>query len=83
MSSDDRDKTACLIRMITLIVGACAAVLALVAVTVYARKALKAALLVRTSIHTGQLCSCGSFDFSCRSLFPHHLPTIMMLDREV
>lgn len=43
---DDGDQTACLIRMITLIVGACAAVLALVAVTVYARKALKEALIV-------------------------------------
>ena len=50
MHTDDGDNTACLIRMITLIVGACAAVLALVAVTVYARKALKEALIVR--VHT-------------------------------
>lgn len=48
MRSEDADQTACLIRMITLIVGACAAVLALVAVTIYARKALKEALVVRT-----------------------------------
>eukprot|EP00904_Undaria_pinnatifida_P000308 jgi/Undpi1/10278/HiC_scaffold_28.g12730.m1 len=46
MRSEDADETACLIRMITLIVGACAAVLALVAVTIYARKALKEALVV-------------------------------------
>lgn len=48
---DDGDQTACLIRMITLIVGACAAVLALVAVTVYARKALKEALIVRAHLY--------------------------------
>lgn len=52
MHADDSDKTACLIRMITLIVGACAAVLALVAVTVYARKALKEALIVRAHTFT-------------------------------
>lgn len=33
--------------MVMLIVGACAAVIALVAVTIYARRALKEALLVR------------------------------------
>eukprot|EP00903_Cladosiphon_okamuranus_P019689 g18093.t1 len=39
------DRTTCLIRMITLIVGAVAAVLAIVAVTIYARRALKQALV--------------------------------------
>lgn len=47
MDTGEDDKTACLIRMVVLIVGACAAVFALVAVTVYARQALRQALLVR------------------------------------
>lgn len=48
MDTGEDDKTACLIRMVMLIVGACAAVFALVAVTVYARRALRQALVVRT-----------------------------------
>lgn len=48
MRSEEADRTACLIRMITLIVGAVAAVLAIVAVTIYARRALKQALVVRS-----------------------------------
>lgn len=47
MREGEVDRTACLIRMITLIVGAVAAVLAIVAVMIYARRALKQALVVR------------------------------------
>lgn len=66
-SGDNADHTACLIRMITLIVGACAAVLALVAVTIYARKALKEALVVR--IHTLGSQKKMSYEYSCSSFF--------------
>ncbi|CAM9491348.1 unnamed protein product [Pylaiella littoralis] len=45
MAEEDADRTQCLIRLITLIVGGVAAVLAIVAVTVYARRALKQALV--------------------------------------
>lgn len=41
------DRTQCLVQMIVLIVGICAAVLGVVAVTIYARRALKQALEVR------------------------------------
>lgn len=54
MAEEDADRTQCLIRLITLIVGGVAAVLAIVAVTVYARRALKQALVVRSSV-----CACG------------------------
>lgn len=49
MRNGEQDRTACLIRMITLIIGAVAAVLAIVAVTIYARRALKQALVVSYS----------------------------------
>ncbi|CAB1100456.1 unnamed protein product [Ectocarpus sp. CCAP 1310/34] len=45
MNSGEADRTECIIRMATLIVGAVAAVLAIVAVTIYARRALKQALV--------------------------------------
>lgn len=47
MRTEGADRTTCIIRMVTLIVGAVAAVLAIVAVTIYARRALKQALVVR------------------------------------
>lgn len=47
MRSEDADRTECIIRITTLVVGGVAAVLAIAAVTVYARKALKQALVVR------------------------------------
>ncbi|CAM9872159.1 unnamed protein product [Scytosiphon promiscuus] len=45
MRSGEADRTECIIRMATLIVGGVAAVLAIVAVTVYAKRALKQALV--------------------------------------
>ncbi|CBJ28292.1 expressed unknown protein [Ectocarpus siliculosus] len=45
MNSGEADRTECIIRMVTLIGGAVAAVLAIVAVTIYARRALKQALV--------------------------------------
>jgi len=50
MSNEGADRTTCIIRMVTLIVGAVAAVLAIVAVTIYARRALKQALVVRMCV---------------------------------
>lgn len=50
MASEDVDRTQCLIRLITLIIGGVAAVLAIAAVTVYARRALKQALVVRSKL---------------------------------
>lgn len=47
MNSGEADRTECIVRMATLIVGAVAAVLAIAAVTIYARRALKQALVVR------------------------------------
>lgn len=58
MRDGEADKTECIIRMTLLIVGVCAAVLALIAVTVYARRALKEALLVRLLFF-----SCAAFRF--------------------
>lgn len=58
MDDEGADTTACLIRMVVLIVGVVAAVLAIVAVTIYARRALKEALMVcvlHRLVHVGDM----------------------------
>lgn len=50
MNEEGADRTTCIIRMAVLIVGCVAAVAAIVAVTIYARRALKGALMVRACV---------------------------------
>lgn len=54
MDDENVNRTACLVRMVVFIVGVCAAVVAMVAVTLYSRRALKEALEVRRSFFIRQ-----------------------------